>query len=165
MTDEMFLYVGAYEDEASAETDYQALKDLHSQGMIGSYDVGVVVKNDEGKLDVKRHTDSTGKGAWTGLAVGALLGVIFPPSILVSGAIGAGAGAAIGHSFNEISKDDMKDIGDFLAENQAALVVIGEVKSKEVVKQATKQAIKDYFKDFSADKDELEANLKDQKEE
>jgi len=157
----MFLYVGAYENEMTAQEDLEALKQLHSEGWIGVYDAGIVVKDDDGKLKIDRHTDSTGKGARRGLVVGAVLGIIFPPSVLVSGALGAGAGALIGHNFNDISKNDLKEIGAFLEENEAALVIIGEAKVEEMVKKATKQALKDYQKEFKADVKEYNKELDD----
>lgn len=146
----MFLYVGAYEDETTANEDLEALKALYKEGWVGSYDAGIVVK-EEGKLNVKRSTDSTGKGTRRGLAVGAVLGVIFPPSVIVSGVVGATAGRVIGKHMNGISKDDMKEIGEFLEENEAALVVIGELKIEEMVNKAAKQALKQYKKEFNAD--------------
>lgn len=152
-TDEktMFLFIGAYADEATAQADYDAFLALHKEGWVGSYDVGIVVKNEDGKLDLSRHTDSTGKGARRGLAVGVLVGIIFPPSVLASGLIGAGAGASLGHHFNEISKDDLKQIGEYLQTNEAALVVIGESKVEEMVNEAAKSALKQYKKEFNAD--------------
>jgi uncharacterized membrane protein len=146
----MFLYVGAYEDESSAENDYDVFLELHKEGWVGSYDIGIVTKDENGKIDIKRHTDSTGKGAKRGLAVGALIGVIFPPSILVSGAVGAGAGAALGHRFNDISKEDMKEIGSYIEDNEAAMVVIGDLQVQEMVDKAAKSALKEYKKEFDA---------------
>jgi len=155
----MFLYVGAYENAMTAQEDLEALKQLHSEGWVGTYDAGIVVKDEDGKIKIDRHTDSTGKGARRGLVVGAVLGVIFPPSILVSGAVGAGAGALIGHNFNDISKEDLREIGDFLEENEAALVVVGESKAEEMVKKAAKQALKEYQKEFNADVKEYNKEL------
>ena len=155
----MFLFVGEYPDEDTATDDYNALIDLHKEGWVGSYDVGIVTKQEDGKLEVNRHTDSTGKGTRRGLAVGVLLGVIFPPSILVSGVVGAAAGAAIGHSFNDISKDDLEKIGSFLQEDEAALVVIGELKVEEMVNKAAKQAFKQYKKEFNAEAAEFNKQL------
>jgi uncharacterized membrane protein len=155
----MFLYVGAYTDEASANQDFDALKELHNEGWVGTYDAGIVAKEDDGKLNVKRHTDSTGKGARRGLAVGVLLGVVFPPSIILSGVVGATAGATIGHHFNDISKDDLKELGDFLENNEAALVVIGESKVEDMINKVAKQAVKEYKKEFNADVKEYNEEL------
>ena len=155
----MFLYVGAYPDEQSAEADYRALIDLHKEGWVGSYDVGIVVKDNEGKMNVTRHTDSTGKGTRRGLAVGVLLGIVFPPSILASGLIGAGSGALIGRNFNEISKKDLQELGEYIKANEAALVVIGESKVEEMIKKSVKSALREYKKEFNADADEFNKQL------
>ncbi len=155
----MFLYVAAYASEADAKADYDAFLQLHDEGWVGSYDVGIVTKDADGKLDIKRHTDSTGKGTRRGLAVGVLLGIVFPPSILASGAVGAGAGALLGHHFNDVSKDDLKAIGEFLENNEAALVIIGESQVEEMVRKAVKSAIKDYKKEFNADAKEFNKQL------
>ena len=147
----MFLYVAAYTDESAANEDFELLKELNKEGWVGTYDAGVVVKDSEGKLSIKRHTDSTGKGLRRGLAVGAVLGIVFPPSILATGLVGAGAGAVIGHKLNDLSKDDLKDIGDLLENNESAIVVLGESKVEDKVKELTKKAIKQYQKDFNSD--------------
>lgn len=160
----MFLYVGAYEDEDAASEDYKALVALHKEGWVGSYDAGIVSKDDEGKLDIKRRTDSTAKGTKRGLAVGALMGVIFPPSILASGLIGAGAGRLIGKHFNDIPREDLKMIGDYIERNQSALVIVGESKVEEMVDKATRNALKAYKEEFNADvkayNKELDAAIK-----
>ena len=156
---EMFLYVGTYPDEESAEEDYHALVDLHKAGWVGSYDVGIVVKNDEGKIDVVRHTDSTGKGARRGLAVGVLLGVVFPPSILASSLIGAGSGALIGHHFNDITKEELEELGEYIQDDEAALVVIGESKAEKMIRKEIKSAMREYKKEFDADADEFSKQL------
>lgn len=158
-TKDMFLYIGTYDDENVANEDLELVKALHKEGWVGTYDIGVVAKDGEGKLSVKRHTDSTGKGARRGLAVGAVLGVIFPPSILASGVVGAGVGSIVGKSFNEVSKDDLKELGSLLDDNQSALVVIGESRVEEMITKEIKNAIKEYKKDFNADVDEYNKAL------
>lgn len=156
---DMFVFVGAYDTEEDAKSDYEDLVELHSEGWVGSFDAAVLSKDDDGKLSIRRHTDSTTKGAWAGLAVGALFGLIFPPSVLVSGAVGAGAGALIGHQFNDLSKDDLKEMSDFIGENEAALVVVAESKAEEKVNAAAKKALKEYKKEFKADSKEIERQI------
>src|SRR4029079_16268148 len=63
---------------------------------------------------------------WTGLAAGALVGLIFPPSLLAASAIGALSGAVIGRFRDGIPQDDLDDIGEALTGNNAALVVVAE---------------------------------------
>ncbi len=155
----MFIYVAAYSDETAASEDFELLQALNKEGWVGTYDVGIVTKDAEGKLNVKRHTDSTGKGLRRGLAVGAVLGIIFPPSIIASGVIGATAGATIGHSLNDVSKDDLKDIGELLENNESAIVVIAESKVEDKVRELTKHAIKEYQKEFNSDVAEYNKSL------
>ena len=164
-TNNMVLYVGAYADEDSATNDYEAMLTLRAAGAIGAFDAGVVSKDADGKMDIKRHTSSTSKGTWTGMAAGAVLGLIFPPSILGAGIVGAGTGAAIGHSMNNISKDDLKDLGDLLSANESALIVIGESEVEKMIKEAVKSATKEYTKEFEADSKDFEKQLKEAEKE
>ena len=94
----VFILLATYDTQADAELDYHAVKDLHSAGVIGTYDAAVITKNEDGKVKVHKHEKATQHGAWTGVAVGAVVGILFPPAILVDAAIGGLAGGAIGHS-------------------------------------------------------------------
>src|SRR5262249_31876674 len=81
----------------------------------------------------------TRHGAWAGLGVGALVGILFPPSILVSGALGAGAGGLVGHFWRGMSRGDMKDVGEALDAGEVALVVVGESKVEEALAKELKR--------------------------
>ena len=48
--DGVFLYIGTYPDEVAARADYDVVKDLHAQGIVGSYDAAVVTKDASGKV-------------------------------------------------------------------------------------------------------------------
>jgi uncharacterized membrane protein len=90
------------------------------------------------------------------LAVGAAIGLIFPPSILVSGLVGAGAGALIGHLRGGMSNSDLKEVGEMLDESEAALIVVGEATIERAVEEATKRAKKEMKKEVRADAKEIE---------
>ena len=90
----VFIYVGTYQDEAAARDDYGVVKDLHAAGAVGTYDAAVVTKDDSGKVHVNKDEMATRHGAWGGAAVGAVVGILFPPSILASAAVGAAVGGA-----------------------------------------------------------------------
>ena len=112
----MFLYAGDYDSVDDAKADLKALKELHREHLVGTYDAAVITKDEEGKVKIVDKTEKpTQHGGWAGLAVGAAIGVIFPPSILVSGLVGAGAGAFIGHLHGGMSRSDLKEIGEMLA--------------------------------------------------
>ena len=80
----MFLYAGEYENVDDAKADLDALKELHREHVVGTYDAAVVTKNEEGKVKIVDKIEKpTQHGGWAGMAVGAAMGLIFPPSWLV----------------------------------------------------------------------------------
>ena len=86
---QLTLYAGEYESVDDAKADLEALKELHREHFVGTYDAAVVTKNEEGKVEVVDKIEKpTEHGGWAGLAVGAALGLIFPPSLLASGLAG-----------------------------------------------------------------------------
>ncbi len=88
----VFVFVATYGNVNDAQLDYQTVKDLHRQGLIGTYDAAVVEKGPDGKVHVHKTELPTRHGAMAGMVVGALLGVLFPVSIIGS-AIAGGARA------------------------------------------------------------------------
>src|ERR671911_671243 len=83
----VFLYAAVYDEIADAEADSEAVFDLHAAGAIGTFDSAVIRKDDDGKVRVTKTEKPTQHGAWTGAAVGALVGIIFPPAILGSAVV------------------------------------------------------------------------------
>jgi uncharacterized membrane protein len=153
----MFLYVGEYDSVDDAKADLEEIKELHREDVVGTYDAAVLTKNEEGKVKIVDKTEKpTQHGGWAGLAVGAAIGLIFPPSILVSGLVGAGAGALIGHLRGGMSNSDLKEVGEALEESEAALIVIGEATIERAVEEATKRAKKEMNKKVRADAREIE---------
>jgi uncharacterized membrane protein len=153
----MFLYTGEYDSVDEAKADLEVLKELHREDLVGTYDAAVLTKNEEGKVEIVDKTEKpTQHGGWAGLAVGAAVGLIFPPSILVSGLVGAGAGALIGHLRGGMSNSDLKEVGEMLDESEAALIVVGEATIERAVEEATRRAKKEMKKEVRADAKEME---------
>lgn len=88
MSDGTFILVATYPDELRARDDYESVKDAHAKGLVGSYDAAVVTKDASGKVHESKHETATRHGTWWGIAAGAAVGVLFPPSII--GAVAAG---------------------------------------------------------------------------
>jgi uncharacterized membrane protein len=153
--DPVFVYAAVYTDREDADADYDTLLDLHSADLVGSYDVALMYKDDEGKVHVTKHEKPTQHGAWTGAAVGALVGIIFPPSILGAALVGAAAGGGIGHALGGMSRGDAKELGEQLDEGQAALVVIGKSHVQEQLDKALARAQKSEEREIEADGKEL----------
>lgn len=134
--DGMFLFVGTYPNEADARADYEVIKDLHALDAIGSYDAAVVTKDEQGKVHLNKDETTTRHGAWGGAGVGALVGLLFPPSIVVTAAAGAAVGAVSGHLWKGMSRSDVKAFGDVIDSGQAALVVVGESTIEDALDKA-----------------------------
>ena len=124
--DAVFIYIGTYPSEVAARADYDVVKDLHAVGAVGSYDAAVVTKDDNGKVHENKDEMATRHGGWGGAAVGALIGLLFPPAIIASAAVGAAVGGVSGHLWRGMSRADVKELGELIDDGQAALVIVGE---------------------------------------
>jgi uncharacterized membrane protein len=140
--DGVFLLVGEYASTDDAKADYEIVKDLHAAGVIGGFDAAVITKDEDGKVKVNKDETSTRKGAWGGAGVGALVGILFPPSLIASAAVGAVAGGFGGHLWRGMSRGDMKDVGEMLDDGEAALVVIGDWRLEERIDELMRHAQK-----------------------
>ncbi len=155
----VFLYAAVYDTIEDAEADYEAVFDLHAAGAIGTFDSAVIRKEADGKVRVTKTEKPTQHGAWTGAAVGALVGIVFPPAVLGSAIVGAGAGGLTGHLSRGISRGDLKDLGEELEAGTAAVIVLAESKIEEQLAEATKRANKLIEKQVDADADEFKREI------
>jgi uncharacterized membrane protein len=146
--DAVFIYIGTYQDEVAARNDYDVVKDLHAAGAIGTYDASVVTKDYAGKVHVNKDEMATRHGAWGGAAVGALVGILFPPSIIVGAAVGAAVGGIGGHLWRGMSRADVKEFGELIDDGQAALVIVGESTLEQAVDKAALKAEKHVAKEL-----------------
>ena len=88
------MLVSIFDNEAAADAGLQALHRLHADGDITLYATGVLVKDANGKVTVKKSMDSGPVGTGVGLAVGGLIGLLGGPVLMAVGAMtGAVAGA------------------------------------------------------------------------
>ncbi len=140
--DSTFILVATYPDELAARDDYQSVKDAHSMGLVGSYDAAVITKDSTGKIHENKHETATRHGAWWGIAAGAAVGVLFPPSIIGAAAAGGVIGGISGHLAKGMSRSEAKELGDFIDPGEAGLVIVGESKLEEPIKKAVRRAEK-----------------------
>ena len=141
MADEpVYLYLAVYGTEKEAREDFELVKELHRKHTLGTFDAAVVTKNESGWVHVEKYEKPTQHAAWTGVAVGAALGILFPPSILVTAAAGGLVGGLVGHFWKGMSRKDVKELGDLLDEGEAALLIVGESALQSYVKEALPRA-------------------------
>jgi uncharacterized membrane protein len=157
--DSTFIYLATYPNESVALDDYHVVKELHAGGLVGSYDAAVITKDASGKIHEKKDETSTRHGAWWGVAAGAAVGLIFPPSILGAAAAGGVIGGVTGHLSKGMSRSEAKQLGDFIDPGQAGLVVIGEGKLEEAIQKAVTRAEKETAAELGVSPKDLDKTL------
>jgi uncharacterized membrane protein len=154
--DGVFIYIGTYPDEMAARGDYEIVKDLHASGVVGTYDASVVTKDADGKVHVNKDETSTRHGAWGGAAVGAVVGILFPPSLIGSALVGAGVGGVGGHLWKGMSRSDVKELGDLIDDGEAALLIVGESKLASAIEKADLKAEKHVAKELDVSSKDID---------
>jgi|SRR5271165_112439 len=156
-----FVLVATYPDETAAREDYQVVKEAHDAGLVGSYDAAIVTKDASGKVHANKDETATRHGAWWGVAAGAAVGVIFPPSILGAAAVGGVIGGVSGHLAKGMSRSEAKELGDFIDPGEAGLVVVGESKVEDAIKRAVTRAEKQTAKELDVDPKKVDRTLQE----
>ena len=155
-TDGVFIFIGTYASEVDARADYDVVKDLHTAGAVGTYDAAVVTKDEAGKVHVNKDETTTRHGAWGGAGVGALVGILFPPSIVGSALVGAAIGGISGHLWKGMSRADVKEFGDAIDSGEAALVIVGETTIEAALEKAELKANRRVAKELELDKGKID---------
>ena len=158
-SDSTFILVATYPDEVTAREDYQVVKDAHAAGLVGSYDAAVITKDASGKVHENKDETATRHGAWWGVAAGAAVGVIFPPAVLGAAAVGGVIGGVTGHLSKGMSRSQAKQLGDFIDPGQAGLIIVGESKVEDAIKNAVTRAQKQTAQELDVDPKDIDKTL------
>jgi len=113
-----------FDDENQGMAVLQSLKHLQTQEILKLDDAAVIVKDAEGKVQVKNLTESNVKG---GAAIGGFIGLLIGGLLFpVAGiALGLAGGALIGKSLgNGVDKKFVKDIQESLKPGNSAILFI-----------------------------------------
>lgn len=112
-----------FDSESKAYEGSRALREMHTEGSITLYAIGVISKEAGGKVIVKEEPDKGPMGTAVGLITGSLIGLLGGP---VGVAIGAGAGAYGGILYDlaifGVGEDFMVEIGEHLQPGKTAVV-------------------------------------------
>lgn len=159
-SDAVFIYVGTYPDEGQARDDYQVIKNLHAAGAVGTYDAAVVTK-DDGHVRVNKDEMATRHGAWGGAAVGAAIGILFPPAVIGTAVVGAAVGGVGGHLWRGMSRADVKELGEVIDDGQAALVVVGESQLQQALGKAALRAEKHLARELDVSPEDIDQAVRE----
>jgi uncharacterized membrane protein len=157
----MFLYIGTYPSEAAARADYDIVKDLHTVDVVGTYDAAVITKDSSGKVHVNKDEMATRHGGWGGAAAGAVVGILFPPSIIGTALVGGAIGAVSGHLWRGISRSDVKELGELIDAGEAALLVVGANTLEQALDNAGLKPAKQVTKQVDVSTADVDAAVKD----
>ena len=155
----VFLFLGVYGNPVEARADLEIVRRLHTDGVIGTYDAGVAVKEVDGTVIVDKWEKPTQHGAWTGVAVGAVVGVLFPPSLIGMAAVGGVTGGLVGHFWKGMSRKDVHELGEALDAGEALLIVVGQDKLQTALDKAGLKAEKQVERQIDMDGKELDKQL------
>lgn len=133
------LFAIAYDDMFKAEEVRLTLAKLQKEHLIELEDAAVVVKDKEGKVQLKQAINLTAAGAASGGFWGLLIGTLFLVP-LFGAAVGAASGA-IGGALSDIGVDDnfMRDLGETLQpETSALFILVRKVTPDKVLDEVSK---------------------------
>jgi uncharacterized membrane protein len=151
-TKNLALVVGSYDDTEAASHDYKALRNGQDSGGYEVIGAVVLVRDENGKVEVKEHGDkSVGHGAAWGAGAGVVVGLFTPP-LLAATAVGAGIGAILvkikkGREEKKLSDD----LDDYLAPGTSAVVAVVDDKWADRVEKALDRADKRITQAIDAD--------------
>jgi uncharacterized membrane protein len=158
------LCLGLYDDIEMAERDYQGLKTLHSSGRVAAYDAAVVFKDHDGKVAIQDRGKKESTATWTGVGVGALVGLLFPPAFVATALVGGVTGALVGRARASLSKAEVEQLGGALLDNEVALVVVGDAELPERMEQVLPNAKHRMAQEVDLDKEDFASALHDEAE-
>jgi uncharacterized membrane protein len=127
-SDQIQVFVAYFDNETEAKEALNDFKAMKKQGSIDLIDAAVIVRSADGKVKYEETVDPDGK-TWgkRGAIAGGLVGLIFPPTLLVSAAVGGGAGAIWGKvRAKGIKDDDLKEIGESMDPGTSAIIAIAQ---------------------------------------
>jgi len=88
-----------------------------------------------------------------------MVGILFPPSLMVMVAAGVATGAFIGHFWEGMSRRDLKELGEALDVSRLAIIVVAGSEVEKVVQEAITQAGKQVEKEIRKDRKALKKSI------
>ena len=137
-TSTLEVFVATYDTENGAAAASKAFQAAQRDGAIDLIDAAVIVHTADGSVKIEETADPSGKKwAKRGAIAGGVVGLIFPPSIIVSAAVGGGAGGIWGKVRDKGFKDeDLKQIGNSLPPGSSAIIAVAEDRMVEQLERA-----------------------------
>ena len=138
MSKPVHILAAVYPDREHAKVTLDMIQEMHRADTITLVDAALITKDDEGKIKIEETTElTTRKGARRGAIVTGVLGLIYPPSLIVSVLAGGGIGALVGRLRDTgIKTEELKEVADRLEPGKAAVVALADDESTLKLQQA-----------------------------
>lgn len=132
------VLTATFDSLGGANVAVKKLQEMEKTDLLDLDNSITVSRNAWDKLDVHQTSGDSGKkGAGIGAAAGAIVGLIFPPSLLASTAIGGAVGALVGKMRGEYFDDSyVKAMAEALQPGQSMLIAIIDPKAEAEVQAA-----------------------------
>jgi uncharacterized membrane protein len=109
---------------------------------------------------VNKDEMATRHGGWGGVAAGAVIGILFPPSIIGMAVVGGAVGSVSGHLWRGMSRADVKELGDMIDAGQAALLIVGQSTIEDALNKAELKARKHITKEINANAKDVDKEVR-----
>src|SRR3954452_15083806 len=131
------VFVATYDTEDGAAAASKSFQAAQRDGAIDLIDAAVIVHTADGSVKIEETADPSGKKwAKRGAIAGGVVRLIFPPSLIVSAAVGGGAGGIWGKIRDKGFKDeDLKAAGEDMEPGTSAIIAIDEDRMIERLEQ------------------------------
>jgi uncharacterized membrane protein len=139
--------VAVYDDQATAERDWDAVEVSATSGGIDLADAALVKREAGGTITTLRRQSHRGWGK--GAIAGAMVGLIFPPSLIGSAIVGAAGGGIVARLSRKVDRGDIKDLGEVMDTGDIDMVVVTDSGSVKVLVDLLEGASKTLTKDSS----------------
>jgi uncharacterized membrane protein len=156
----IYAYAGSYTGMGTAKEDFEAVSKAHHAKTIGKFQAAIFTKEADGKIKIVNTTSTTRtSGAKWGAAVGAVAGVLFPPSILVGLVVGTTMGAVSGNLVKGWGAAELKTFGAALEAGDVGVIALAEGLKSEGAPELLPNATSREVQEFDKVSDQLRAAL------
>jgi uncharacterized membrane protein len=139
---DVYLFFAVFDDEQSASEAESAIREATKLESVHIDGLASVHRDQHGHVHLHETGDITGsQGAVRGIAAGALIGLIFPPTVLVTAAVGGTIGAVVAKFHDKGFKTrELHALGEELGKGQSAVIFVGDQVAKAAISNELKDA-------------------------
>jgi len=141
LDDPLDLFIVSYYDTTALRLDWETIQGLDNDGAIKLEGLARVEHRNNGKIHVVDDAHHKSHGAKWGMLGGAIVGLIFPPSLVVGAGVGALAGAGVGGLKSHHGNATIEaDVATALPIGRSGLVVLVDEQWASMVESAIQSA-------------------------